>query len=223
MAYCTKCGKQNEDDAAYCTTCGATILDSAPTEPSKDKVERIIEQTTQRISEGAEDVGKRFEQAMERAGTRVETWYTRTFGIFGPLVSSFVGLIILRLIIEFFRIAGDDLDVFRIIGDALFMNLILIFGIMLLSGYTDYEAKRNHAFRWIQPITTGIVVVFVIWLITTILVSIGNEIGIPEFADGVVRWANDNLLLIFILIILLGYFILLANMNSDKYRKKKQQ
>lgn len=28
--YCTKCGKQNDDDAAFCKSCGASLMGAAP-------------------------------------------------------------------------------------------------------------------------------------------------------------------------------------------------
>jgi len=141
MIQCQKCGKENEDDALFCSKCGNS-LKSTDAKPSFDRqvegfaeeVGRIGKETGKRIEEAAQrfgketqELGKRLDIASKKVSRNMESWYDRTFGVFGPLVSSFVVLIILRLVIVGLNAGAEETPVLANIGDFLLDYLLLIF------------------------------------------------------------------------------------------------
>ena len=113
MVNCPKCGIINDDDATFCTKCGTSLKSDAasPLERHAKMFAQDMEQmgknlgesmthAAKRIQADTRDMGKRFEQRVDHASKYMENWYDRTFGIFGPLLASFIFLIILRLAIN---------------------------------------------------------------------------------------------------------------------------
>ena len=95
--YCTKCGLKNKDNADFCTKCG-TKLDLKEDEKTEqegiskqvEKAGAAIERAAKDFGDAAERMGKRIEQKMEKTGKEFENWYDKKFGIFGPLIWSFL-------------------------------------------------------------------------------------------------------------------------------------
>jgi hypothetical protein len=235
MIYCSKCGKENDDDAEFCSKCGNSLTDvrakdtkfEKQVEDFAESVERVgkkagkkIEQTARRFGEKTQDIGKRIEKATERAGSRVENWYDQTFGIFGPLVSSFIGLIILRLVIVGLKIGSQDTPVLGIIGDILLDYLLLIFIIFLISSYSSYLSRKYKTFRWISPIIIAILIISVSLIVVNIISVIGTDIGEPDLAKAQTEWREKYMLMIFVIVLLIGYLINVAIVAWEKDQKR---
>ncbi len=103
MLHCPKCGTLNDDDAIFCTKCGASLKSDAtspleqPARSFAQDMEQVgknlgesISHAAKRIQIDSQDIGKRIEQRVDHASKSMENWYDRTFGIFGPLLSSFI-------------------------------------------------------------------------------------------------------------------------------------
>jgi len=235
MIYCSKCGMENNNDAEFCSKCGNSLTDvrakntkfEKQVEDFAESVERVgkkagkkIEQTARRFGEKTQDMGKRIEKATERAGSRVENWYDQTFGIFGPLISSFIGLIILRLVIEGLKIGSDETPVLGIISDILLDYLFLIFIIFLISSYSSYLSRKYKTFRWISPIIIAILIVSVSLIVVNIISVIGKDIDEPNLAKAQTEWREKYMLMIFVIVLLIGYLINVATIAWEKDQKK---
>jgi len=242
MVYCSKCRKQNEDDAEYCSKCGnhLTVTKKSYKETSVKsasfgkqvedfavgvgqigkKAGEKIEKTTKRIGKETHDLGKRIEKATERASSRVESWYDRTFGIFGPLVSSFICIIVLRLAIEGLRIGAEDTPVLGEVGDALQYYLLLIFVVVLLSSYTSYLSKKYKPFRWVSPAVIAVLVVVVSFVVVNIVSVVGRGTGEPDLANVETEWREKYMLMTFVIVLLVGYLINVATVAWEKDKNK---
>jgi len=176
--YCTKCGLKNEENADFCTKCGTKLdkkeHEKAIEEDINKRIEKAgvaIERAAKNFGDAAERVGKRIEQKMEKAGKEFESWYDKKFGIFGPLIWSFLGIIILRLIIGVMTIT--DYTVLVTISDFLYEYILLFFGLMLISSYNTYfYRKYKKQYRWISPLISTIIFIVIIWIVAKIFIII---------------------------------------------------
>jgi len=235
MVYCSKCGKANDDYAIFCSKCGNSLTDKSIKKPSFEKqvedvaesVGRVgkkagkkIEQAAKRFGEETQDIGKRIEKATERAGNRLENWYDRTFGIFGPLVSSFICLIIIRLVIEGLKIGAEDTPVLSEISAILLDYLLLIFIVLLISSYSSYFYKKYKTFRWISPIIIAVVIVVISLIVVNIISAIGTSINDPDLEKAEREWREKYMLMIFVIVLLIGYLINVIAVALEKDQKK---
>jgi hypothetical protein len=235
MVNCLKCGKINDDDAQYCSKCGSSLTDTLTKSNSFEKqienfaeeVERVgkkagktIEQAAKRFGEETQDIGKRLEKATDRAGNRLENWYDRSFGVFGPLVTSFIGLIILRFVIVCFKIGAQDTPVLGIVSDKLLDYLLLIFVVFLISNYSSYISRKYKPFRWISPIIIAAVIVIISLVVVTILSAVGTSVNMPDLVNAEREWREKYMLITFVIVLLIGYLINVATVAWEKEQIK---
>ena len=235
MVICSKCGKENNDDAQFCIKCGNSLTDRNSGSSSFEKqvedfaagVERVgkktgkkIEQAVKRFGEETQDIGKRLEKATDRAGERLENWQDRTFGIFGPLVSSFIGIIVLRLVIEGLRIGAQETPVLGIVSDNLLDYLLLIFVIFLVSSYSTYLSRKYKSYRWISPIIVAVLIVVISTIVVTIASAVGKSTGEVNLIKAETQWREKYMFMIFVIIILVGYLINVATVAWEKDKER---
>lgn len=180
------------------------------------KLVKKIEQSVKKFGEETQDFGKNIEKITKKTSNCVEGWYNRKFGIFGPLLSSFIGLIVIRLVIEGLKIGAKDNPILADVGDALFSNLLLLFVVILISSYSEYLSKKYRSFRWINPISIAVVVVIIFLVLENIVSIVGNAAGETYLVKATSDWINKYLLMIYILVLLTGYLILMAMISLEK-------
>lgn len=224
MVYCSKCGKENDKDSKYCNYCGNSLTDTEEKESSFEKgVEEFasgVERVGKKAGKKIEETSKRFEKATEHAEKRLENWYDKTFGIFGPLVSSFIGLIIIRLVIVGLRIGAEETPVLLDISDFLLSYLLFIFIVFLVSSYTSYIQKKYKIFRWISPVIFAFLIVFVSFIAVNIVSIIGTNIGEPNLENAEAEWREKYMIMIFVIVLLIGYLINVATVAWEKDQKR---
>jgi hypothetical protein len=224
MIYCSKCGKENEDGSLYCNNCGNSLTSESKSTSFEKKVEGFAEDVSKvgkKAGEKIEQTAKRFGEATDRAGARIENWYDRTFGIFGPIIVSFIGLIIIRLVIEVLRLGADTTPVFADISNILYDYLLLLFILMLLSSYTSYFSKKWKSFQWFSPLTFAIVFVIIFRLVMLILSEISSSEGLTNLETEASKWSEQSyLIMIFVIVLLFGYLILVAKLAFEKEQRK---
>jgi len=236
MNNCSKCGKENDDDAEFCSKCGNSLKDIQSKNDSfenqvenfADEMARVgkkagkkIEQTAKRFGKETQDIGKRLERATERASSRVENWHDRTFGILGPLISSLFCLIVLRFIVVGLRIGAEETPILGDISDILLDYLLIIFIVLLVSSYSSYIQKKYKAYRWISPVIAAILIVVVSLIIVNIISVVGTSIGEPELANAEKEFREKYMLMIFVIVLLIGYLINVATVAWEIDQKSK--
>jgi hypothetical protein len=231
MADCPKCGKNNVDDAAFCINCGTSLKsDTASTierhvkmfaqdmEQMGKNLGESMTHAAKRIQGDSRDMGKRFEQRIDQAGKHMENWYDRTFGVLGPLLTSFIFLIILRLVIEIVRISGDEVPEMGTITAVILIYLLPLFGTTLLSNYTSYFSRKSFKFRIFSPLFHSIVLVIFLWIIAKILDTLRYRLQIAALGTAAVNIEN-SLPTVFVFFLLIGYVILAMTMPREQEKK----
>ncbi|VVB60104.1 TrbL/VirB6 plasmid conjugal transfer protein [uncultured archaeon] len=229
MFSCPKCGTLNDNDTLFCTKCGASLKsDTSPLEqPAKSFAQDMnqmgknlgesVTHAAQRIQTETQDMGKRIEQRVDHASKYMENWYNRNFGIFGPLLESFIFLIVLRLAIIVLEIPSvRTLDTDKIAA-TLLVYILPLFAVTLLSNYTKYFARKSYKFRVFSPLFYAISLILLLWIITKILYDVSVRFAISDIRTAAVSLEN-SLPTIFIFALLIGYVILFLNMPRDHER-----
>lgn len=230
MLNCPKCGKLIDDDAIFCTKCGGSLKFDATSPPERparsftQDMEQVgksigesISHTTKHIKSDTQDLGKRIEKRVDHASKSLENWYDRSFGIFGPLFSSFIFLIIFRIAIMVMEISSIQSVETNKIAAILLVYILPLFLVTLLSNYTQYFARKSYKFRVFSPLIYAITLILLLWIISQILYDISIQFTLSEVRTAAVSLEN-SLPTIFIFALLIGYVILYMSMPKNQNR-----
>ncbi|HIH00057.1 MAG TPA: zinc ribbon domain-containing protein [Thermoplasmata archaeon] len=231
MVDCSKCGKNNNDDAVFCTNCGislrsdvgATIEQQAQRfaqnmEQAGKKIGDQVSKAAKQFHEGTQKEARHFEERLDRMGKRAETWYERSFGPVGPLLESFIFLIVFRLIIMVMELPNDDAPEVQTVAAILLVYILPFFALSLLSNYTQYLSKKFFQIKVFSPLLYAIFFVLFCWIISRILYDASNHFSIPDIRIAAVSLEN-SLPSIFVFVLLIGYVILMLNLPKDHGKK----
>lgn len=231
MASCPSCGKNNAADAVFCTNCGSelkhetqsTIEDHAKAfaqnmEQMGKNLGDSLTRAARRVQEDSEQAGKRLGHRVDHASKSMENWYDRSFGILGPLLSSFLFLIILRIVIEVLRVTVEDVWDMTAVTSVLLAFLLPLFAITLLSNYTSYFAKKSFKFRVFSPLLHAVAFILILWVVAQMLRDLRHRLNIADLGTAAVSLENA-LPSIFVLVLLIGYVVLALNMPREPEKK----
>jgi len=220
MFSCPKCGTLNDDDAMFCTKCGISLKpDAASTlHQHTTRFAQDLEQMGKNLGESMTHAAKRIEQRIDYGGNYLENWYNRRFGVLGPLLASFIFLIILRLVIEIGRVSGDEVPEMSTITSVILPYLLPLFGITLLSNYTSYFSRKSFKFRIFSPLLHSIALVIFLWIVAKILDTLRYRLENPALGTAAVN--IENLLpTVFVFALLIGYMILAISIPRKQEKK----
>ena len=231
MVKCPKCGNDNGDDAAFCTNCGVSLRSDAGS---------TIEQHAQRFAQNMEQMGKKvgdqmaqaakqfhestqkearhFEQRMDRMSKRAENWYERRFGPFGPLLESFIFLIVFRLVIMVMDLPNEETPDVHTVAAILLVYILPLFALSLVSNYTQYLSKKFFQIKVFSPLFYAIFFVLFCWIISKMLYDASTHFTIPDLRTAALSLEN-SLPTIFVFVLLIGYVILVVNLPRDQGKK----
>jgi zinc-ribbon domain len=231
MVNCSKCGKENSDDASFCTNCGvslhsdvgATIEQHARRfaqnmEVSGKKIGDQMAQAAKQFHETTQKEAQHFEQRMDHLGKRTENWSERVLGPFGPLVESFIFLIIFRMIILVMEYANTETPEVQQIAAILLVYILPLFALSLLSNYTQYLSRKFFQVRIFSPLFYAIFFVLFCWILSRMLFDASTEFTISELQTASISLEN-SLPTIFVFVLLIGYVILVLNLPKDQGKK----
>jgi hypothetical protein len=231
MVDCSKCGKNNSDDAVFCTNCGvslrsdvgATIEQQAQRfaqnmEQAGKKIGDQVSKATKQFHEGTQKEARHFEERLDRMGKRGATWYERNFGPVGPLLESFIFLIVFRLIIMVMELPNDDAPEVQTVAAILLVYILPFFALSLLSNYTQYLSKKFFQIKVFSPLLYAIFFVLFCWIISRILYDASTHFSIPDIRIAAVSLEN-SLPSIFVFVLLIGYVILMLNLPKNHGKK----
>lgn len=234
MINCPKCGTKNDDDVAFCTNCGVSLrTDVASTierhakrfakdmEQTGKKVGKTMAQTAKKIQEETHERSSHIERRISHASRYTENWYDQRFGILGPLLSSFIFLIIFRLVIlivQSIQGTAEEIRVMSAVAAVLLIYLLPLFCITLLSNYTKYFSKKSYQFRMFSPLFHTIAFVIMLWIVVKILTDLSVRLTLPEMKTAAMN-IEQLLPTIFVFILLIGYVVLAMNMPREPERK----
>lgn len=187
---------------------GGCMTEERPEDRIKKRFDDFAEEM-QNIGGRMEKEGKRISERFDQKGKQMETWFQRTFGIIGPMLSSIAGLIVLGIIIWIFAFIGMETGntIFTDISDLFLTSIIWLFTASLLMSYTEYgNRKAPDAFKWLTPLTTAIGLTILFWVLANIFLILGKNIDI-FFFPMIAGFVNNNIIAILFLFIVLGYIV----------------
>ena len=228
MVNCPKCGKNNDDDAAFCTNCGVPLHSDVGStierhvkhfaqdmEQTGKKVGDQMAQAAKKVHKTTQKEARHFEQRMDQMGKRVENWYERSFGPFGPLLESFIFLIVFRLIIMVMELPNEETPEIHTVAAILLVYLLPLFALSILSNYTQYLSKKFLQIKVFSPLLYAIFFVLLCWIISRILYDASALFTIPDLQTAALSLEN-SLPTIFIFVLLIGYVILILSLPRDQ-------
>jgi hypothetical protein len=232
MVNCSKCGKENSDDALFCTHCGVSL---------RSDVGATIEQHAQRFAQNMEAAGKRigdqmtqaakqfhettqkeaqhFEQRMDRLGKRTENWSERVFGPVGPLVESFIFLIVFRLIILVMEYMNRGTPEVQNVASILLAYILPFFALSILSNYTQYLSRKFFQIKIFSPLFYAVFFTLFCWILSRMLHDASTSFTNAELQTAAVSLEN-SLPTIFVFVLLIGYVILIVNLPKDQRKRQ---
>jgi hypothetical protein len=229
MQNCPHCGKENDDAALYCKYCGVSLKTGATPASFDQRVKEFaqdmdrfgkrvgghVSQTVQRVTDRTSEAGKRFERRTNYMSRHTGGWYDRTFGILGPLISSFLFLIVMRIIIQVLQLQQDTVEVFQILGSSLYTYLLILFGVTLLSNYTQYFSRKSLRFRVFSPLLIAVVPVVWLWVAMQILTTLSNPLKMPDLKTAA-STIEQILPTVFIFVLLIGYVVFALDLSREQ-------
>lgn len=232
MAYCSDCGKKIKDDTNFCNNCGKKSDKTIENELAKNikdftkKTGNNIEKNAEHFGRKIESFGKKIEKRFDKSTKNIKNWHDQYFGILGPLIGSFLGLIILRIIIELMALRPTDLPIMGKTSELLYPYQLLFFGLMLLTSYSNYFSRKFKLFKLISPIPSAISFAAGIWILSNIYNALYNEFeNFPNFTI-ISNFIINNIIIIFVVALLFGYainVIVLYNKHENQEEKNKKE
>ena len=184
----------------------------------KGKEKDVLEQRMEHFGEEVERLGEKFSKRMEEGGKGWESWFHRTFGLVGPLISSIFGIVILALVTWVIYLvnipigSGFILNVYYFLTDA----MGLFFLIFLFFSYTSYFSKASSkAYRSFSPVFTAIGIAIGFWVAMQAINIANLSLGIASLSI-LTFYVELNLIWIFWFFLFLGYLVLAIKMATEK-------
>jgi zinc-ribbon domain len=231
MVNCSKCGTNNSDDAVFCTNCGtslrpdvgATIEHHAKQfaqtmEQAGKKVGDQMAQAAKQFHENTQKEARSFEQRMDRMNQRADSWYERSFGPIGPLLESFIFLIVFRLILLLMEHFNTETPDVQAVAAILLVYLLPFFALSLASNYTQYLSKKFYSVKIFSPLFYAIYFVLFFWILSRILYDIGTHFSLSDIQTAATS-LETSLPTIFVFVLLIGYVILAVNLPKEQGKK----
>ena len=156
-----------------------------------------------------------FGNKMEKEGNEWGSWFHRTFGIIGPLISSMFGLLVLALILVAMKFINFNLGSSLLSSISVFftVNMGLFFLIFLFLSYTSYFSRfYSRLYTPFYPIFSAIGITITLWVFARVISIVSIYIGV-DILYRTVFFIDRYLSEIFWLILFIGYIILIIKLS----------
>ncbi len=188
---------------------------------SKSKEKDVLDQRVEHFGEEVGRLGEKFGKRMEERGKEWESWFHRTFGLVGPLISGIFGIVILAILTWVIYLVNTLLGSGFLANVHYFLtiNMGLFFLIFLFFSYTSYFSKVSpKAYRSISPVVVAIGITIGFWIAMQ-AVNIANlSLGIAALSI-MTFYIEMNLIWIFWFFLFLGYIVLAIKVSFEIPRK----
>lgn len=151
---------------------------------------------------------------MEQKGKKWETFFHRTFGVVGPLISTLFGIIILAVFIWmlYFLNSQTGISFFNDLGYFMSMNIGLFFLILLFFSYSSYFSRISpKVYRIFSPFVVAFSLVIILWIIMSML-NITNNYLEMHLLSAISFWINQSFGVMFVVFLFIGYVVLAVKM-----------
>ena len=205
MKTCPSCHKSNPEEASFCQHCGTQLNETA---------EKKLERNMDHFGEEVEQIGKKIEDSFKTTGKQVETWYDKTFGIFGPVLSALIAFVILYIVIIMISFFGQTRPWILEIKNFLEPLLLIFLIVFLLSSFSNYFSKKIRPFRLLSPIIGAIVFMVWFWVGINILAIVATQFNL-ELIQTFTSFFEALIFPLALLILLIGYVGVITSMKQE--------
>ena len=177
----------------------------------------VLGKRAQHFSSEVETLGKRLEARLDKKGCEWDTWFHRTFGLVGPLISSVFGIIILALLAWIIGLVNIPINSIFISGIRLFLlnAMGLFFLIFLFFSYTSYLSKSHpKGYLPFSPLVTAAGITIAFWVIAEVIAIANVTVGIAFFTL-LSAFIQANLHVIFAFFVIVGYIVFAAKLALE--------
>lgn len=211
MSRCGYCGRENGADARFCENCGAqlTFPITPSTIPPRTFGEEMGE-TGRKVGEAFGQMDKTWGEETGRTGHRLEDWWDQTLGFAAPLVSGFIGVVVLLFAIVMMGIIAtfSEHEVFwNDLVSFVERNLWLFVGLIFLNSFSNYFHRRyRKTWRWVIPVPIAVGSLGWFWIFAQALEIAGADTVHPRLGD-LANIIEFMLPVIFVLVLVIGYLM----------------
>ena len=176
----------------------------------------------ERLGKELGEIGKRIGQEAERAGKGYVNWWDRTMGMFSPVVSgaiSVIVFIVLLIITRAIAAISDHRAFWDGLADFGWDYLPLFVGLFFLGSFQAYLHRRyRKEFRWVSPPISAVAFVASFWIFAKVLDIADRHLDHPRLGD-LSSLVILMLPVIFVLVIIGGYLFAFVGAMNDEYVK----
>jgi len=211
MARCGHCNHENAADARLCEHCGAQVPAPIPPSPIPPRTfGEEIGEAGRRMGEAFGQMGKTSGEGAGRTGNRFEAWWDQTLGFAAPLVSGFIGVVVLLCAIVMMGVIAafsEDENFGNDLVSFVERNLWLFVGLIFLNSFSSYFHRRyRKTWRWIMPVPMAVGSLGWFWIFAQVLEIAQTDLGHPRLGD-LANIIELMLPLIFVLVLVIGYLM----------------
>lgn len=196
-----------------------------PAKKRKSSKEHGLEKGVENFSEEMGKLGERFGNHFEKKGKSFDTWFSSTFGIVGPFISSIFGLIIIAVMLWVLSLVNMPIGsgLLNHIYYFLAAHISWFFLILLFFSYTAFISRKFPGeYRLLSPVVSAAVIVVAFWLISSALRIASLSLGVELFTSAAV-FIDSMLITFFYIFTLLGYLILLLIALTKGFERKAKK
>lgn len=187
----------------------------------KTKEKDVLDQRIEHFGEEVGMLGEKFGERMEKKGKGWESWFHRTFGIVGPLISTAFGILILSIFVWIMYFVNNYIG-FTFLDNlySFFVgNIGWFFLIFLFFSYSSYFSKASpKAYRPISPIVTAAGITIGFWIAAQAMNVANLSLGIGALTV-IAFYIESNIPWIFGFFVFIGYMFLLIKLVVEKPRE----
>ena len=178
----------------------------------KSQAEKNVEHFSQEVGDLGERIGKRFEEK----GESWDSWFHRTFGVVGPLISSVFALVVFTLVIWVIGIVNFSDSAFLLtIRSFLMTNIGLFFLIFLFFSYSSYFSKASRrSYAPFSPLVMAAGIGIMLWIMGSIFGFVADYTGVFALSQAALLLTGNTLFLIFFVVLLIGYAVYFVRVST---------
>lgn len=229
MTLCPECGCDNTVDSKFCSACGSVIeiaqaqVPPVPPPPPVKDFGQEMDEFGKRLGKELGEMGKRIGKEAESAGKSYMNWWDGTLGMFAPVISGTIGVvvfIILLIITKMIATISDHRAFWEGLADFGWDYLLLFVGLIFLGSFQAYLHRRyRKQFRWVSPPVSAVAFVAWFWVFAKVLDIADRHLGHPRLGD-LSSLVILMLPVIFVLVIIGGYLFAFVGAMNDEYVRR---
>jgi len=177
-----------------------------------------VEALGEKFGRRVEKHGREFGDRMEKKGEAWDSWFHRTFGVVGPVISSIFAIIIFALGIWVLGLVNLPIGSAFLSNVSSFFtqNMGLFFLIFLFFSYASYFSRASpRCCSPISPIITAVGIIVGLWIAVNAINIANISLGIPVLSSAA-SYLGKSLFWIFWLVLFIGYLVFLIKTVSEK-------